>query len=108
MRVIRSASPDHADQYSHWSKAARQAKATNPKLKYGQYLRVEHGTPRRQFARIVLDRFRNGRLSKKWMDNLCDRKWEVAVITLEEDRRLKRSSLCDTPRKRWAEAKIRF
>jgi hypothetical protein len=64
MRVVGSASPDYADQYKLWSKAALLAKATDPKQKYAEYLRVEHGTPRRQFARLVLGRFRKGRLLK--------------------------------------------
>ena len=46
-RVLGHVSPDHADQFDHWSKAARKAKAANPKGKYGLYLRNEHGTPRR-------------------------------------------------------------
>jgi hypothetical protein len=30
-RVLGHVSPDHADQFDHWSKAARKAKAANPK-----------------------------------------------------------------------------
>lgn len=55
MRVVGKASVDHASEYELWSRAALRAKAANPKLPYGFYLRVEHGTPKRQFARLVLD-----------------------------------------------------
>jgi UDP-N-acetylmuramate-alanine ligase len=53
-RIVGNTNVDHADQYTYWSKAARKAKTTKHKQAYGQYLRVEHGTPRRQFARDVL------------------------------------------------------
>src|SRR5665647_1602742 len=37
-----------------WSLAAMKAKKANGKAKAGTYLRVEHGTPRRDFAREVI------------------------------------------------------
>jgi len=110
-RILKSVSPDHASQYKLWSRAARAAKAAHPKKALGKYLRVEHGTPRRQFARLVLTRFRQGKLTERWMNTLCNKRWEVAVITLEEDARLSRvarSCLFDTPQERWEAAKIRF
>ena len=100
--------PDHADQFSLWSRAARSAKKSKPRLKYGQYLRIEHGTPRRQFARLVLLAFRHQKLTKSWMDKHCKTKWRVAVVTQEEDRRLVRSKLYKSPQARWKAANIKF
>jgi hypothetical protein len=62
-RVLGEATPDHADQYDHWSKAVRKAKA-EPDRPYGQYLRVEHGTPRRHCARLVLDVLQKAEVNK--------------------------------------------
>ncbi len=110
-RVLGAASPDHAEEYEHWSKAARKAKAANPDRPYGQYLRVEHGTPRRHFARLVLDVFKKQKLTKTWMNRHCDKRWKVAVITHAEDKRLSeggRSTLFKTPEARWAAANIKF
>jgi hypothetical protein len=87
-RILGNVNVDYADHYKLWSKAARGAKVAHPKWAYGRYLRVEHGTPRRQFARDVLEAFKNKQLSKKWMDIFCDKKWRVAVITHEEDKNL--------------------
>jgi hypothetical protein len=111
MRVVGNSSPDHADQYETWSKAARKAKKDNPTLPYGQYLRVEHGTPRRQFARYVLEAFKKQRLTQEWMNKLCNKQWKVAVITHEEDKRLTklgRTKMFQNPELRWAAAKIEF
>ena len=107
-RVKGYVSPHHADEYELWSKAAREAKAANPKKQYGQYLRVEHGTPKRAFAHELLAAFNAGILTKEWIDEFCDRKWKVAVITHEEDKRLQRSKAYATPEERWAAAKIVF
>jgi hypothetical protein len=109
-RVLGHVSPDHADQFDHWSKAARKAKAANPKGKHGLYLRVEHGTPRRDFAREVLATYKKAKLTKEWMDRHCKRKWKIAVITHEEDLRLNKlkREIFSSPDKRWAAAKIKF
>ena len=110
-RIVGNANPDHVDQYKLWSKAASAALIAYPKRRVGDHLRVEHGTPRRQFARWVLKAFKGQRLTKEWMDKLCDRKWKVAVITHEEDKRLSklgRSKLFTTPQSRWKFVKIRF
>jgi hypothetical protein len=110
-RALGESNPDYADQYDHWSKAARKAKASNPDRPYGQYLRVEHGTPRRHFARLVLDAFKKGKLTKTWMNRHCDKRWKVAVITHAEDKRLSESgrlTLFKTPEERWAAANIKF
>jgi hypothetical protein len=110
-RVFGYVAVDSADQYTHWSKAALAAKAANPKLAAGGHLRVEHGTPRRAFARVVLAAYREGKLTKEWMDAHCATKWKVAVITHDEDKRLNvlgRSKEFSTPDERWAAAKIEF
>jgi hypothetical protein len=107
-RLLGYMSPDHADDYELWSKAARKAKAGNPQKPYGQYLRVEHGTPRRHFVREVLSTYKSGGLTKSWLDDYCDRNWKVAVITQEEDERLARSKAYPTPEERWAAADIQF
>ncbi len=102
---------DHADQFKLWSKAAIKARKAHPKLKYGRYLRIEHGTPRRGFARLILEKFGHRKLTKPWMDKLCNMKWKVAVITHEEDKylnRLARSKLYASPEARWKAAKIKF
>jgi hypothetical protein len=78
---------------------------------YGQYLRVEHGTPRRHFARLVLDAFKKRKLTRTWMNRHCDKRWKAAVITHAEDKRLSeggRSTLLKTPDARWAAANIKF
>lgn len=110
-RVVGRVNVDHVNQYGLWSKAALTAKRRNPTLSPGLHLRVEHGTPRRHFARLVLKLNHDKRLSKRTMDNLCKKYWSVAVITLEEDQRLNksaRSSLFPRPADRWASAKIKF
>ncbi|MBI3020103.1 MAG: hypothetical protein HYY60_02155 [Parcubacteria group bacterium] len=66
--LMGTTNPDHADQFERWSKAALKEKKAHPKWKYGRYLRVEHGTPRRQFARLVLKAFERRKLTKSWMD----------------------------------------
>jgi hypothetical protein len=109
--ILGNTNPDHVDQYMLWSKAARKARVLRLKRASGQYLRVEHGTPRRQFARDVLEAFKKRKLTKKWLDNLCQRKWKVAVITHEEDKRLTkltRSKSFRTPESRWAAGKLKF
>jgi hypothetical protein len=89
-----------------WSAKALEAAAANPERKSGQYLRVEHGTPRRQFARLVLRAFQANQLTQSWLDDLCDAKWRVAVITLDEDRVLARSEYHEDPEARWRAAGI--
>jgi hypothetical protein len=58
----------------------------------------------------VLARFKQGKLTKEWMDRHCDKKWKVAIITQEEDRRLNRlkDTKFDSPDQRWAAAQIEF
>jgi hypothetical protein len=109
-RAVGTTTPDHVRQYTLWSKAALAAKAANGDRACGQYLRCEHGTPRRDFAREVLAASREGKLTKEWMDAHCDKKWKVAVITHEEDGRLNKlkGTKFASPEARWAAAGIEF
>ena len=109
-RIIGSTSPDHVTQFSLWSQAALAHRANEGELG-GRFLRVEHGTPRRQFARLILKAFHEGALTQDWLNILCDQRWKVAVITLDEDRLLNsmaRSKLYDSPEERWQDAGIIF
>jgi len=106
-----TASPHHVSQVKLWSKAARKIKKLNPKAKPQDYFRVEHGTPRREFSRMVLQLYIENKLNKKIMNHLVKKYWKLAVITLEEDKKLNkiaRSKMFDTPEKRWANADIKF
>jgi hypothetical protein len=109
-----SATPHHVDQVDRrqWSTAAKEAQRENPNAKAGALFRVEHGTPRRAFARLVLKLFHRGDVTAETMNALVDSHWKLAVITLDEDRRLnrngRRSRLDATPDERWREAGIRF
>jgi hypothetical protein len=103
--------PLHVRHIELWSKAAIKLKKQRPNLKPRDHLRVEHGTPRREFARKVLALHKEKRLSEKMMNNIVRRYWKLAVITLEEDLRLNkiaRSKAFSSPGKRWAEAGIKF
>ena len=73
-------------------------------------MRVEHGTPRRKFAKIVLEAFRASQLDESWMNKHCGELWKVAVITHEEDSKLNklRKLEFNTPNERWAYANIEF
>jgi len=106
-----SATPHHVSQVPLWSKKAIQLRNTLPDAKPFQYLRVEHGTPRRAFAREVLSLYRKDRLTTRTMANLVQRSYRLAVITIEEDRalnKLARSKVLTTPEARWASAGIEF
>jgi len=106
--TMRINAPDHAGQFKLWSKAALKAKRAHPKRKYGLYLRVEHGTPRRQFARLVLKAYKNQKITILWMNRLCRKIWKVAIITHAEDKRLARSKMYVSPEARWKAAGIEF
>ena len=109
-RVIGKCTPDHVDQFTHWSKAGRLAKAANPTSKPGSYLRVEHGTPRRDFARDVLEAYKANTLTEDWLNNHCAAQFKVAVVTHEEDKRLNKlkGKRFATPDERWAAVNIDF
>lgn len=91
-----------------WSLAAIRAGKRKRNAPPGSYLRVEHGTPRRDFARRVLALYKKRRLTEQTMRSLVRRYWKLAVITHEEDRRLKRRDKFASPTRRWAAAGIRF
>jgi hypothetical protein len=104
-----SVTPHHVRQVPRlqWSLAAREEHERNPLVK----LRVEHGTPRREFARKVLELFDAGDLTEDAMATLVKRFWKLAAITLEEDTRLNRmarSKAADSPDERWRMAGISF
>ena len=81
------AAPHHVSQVprAQWSLAAKKLLAENPDAKPRDHFRVEHGTPRRGFARMVLKLYEQGDLSEQAMRRLVDRYWKLAVITLDED-----------------------
>jgi len=109
-RHLGKLSPDHADEYKIWSKSALLAKKHSPDKKYREFLRIEHGTPRRRFARTIYDQFLKGSLTEKWMNQHCDSKWKVAVITLDEDKELNKLAKREfnSPDERWEAAGIKF
>ena len=106
-----TASPHHVDQVKLWSIEARKLRDTKPEAKPKDHFRVEHGTPRRAFARMAFDLYQKDKLNKKKMNQLVENFWKLAVITLEEDKRLNkvaRSKVYETPEARWAAADIKF
>jgi hypothetical protein len=106
-----SATPHHVGQVKLWSIKAREIRASIPDAKPRDHYRVEHGTPRRSFARQVLELYHQKKLNKEAMAKLVEQYWKLAVITLEEDRNLNkvaRSKAFDTPEERWAAAGIEF
>ena len=118
MRVIGKCSVDKANEFDYWSieaeKVWKQAQLKDPKAKYGSFVRIEHGTPRTQFTKIVLEKYdQNKTLTIKTMEDLIRNKWKVAVITKEEDARInangdRRNPKNKSPEKRWADAGIKF
>lgn len=106
-----TASPHHVDQVKLWSIDATRLRKAEPDLKPKDHLRVEHGTPRRAFARKVLDLHECGKLNEKTMNRLVERYWKLAVITIAEDQRLNkiaRDKMLNTPEERWDAARIKF
>lgn len=105
-----SATPHHVKQVKLWSVAALKLRKANPDAKPLNFLRVEHGTPRRAFARKVLELHGQGKLNDRSMARLVKRHWLLAVITLNEDLRLNKVAgfTYRTPVERWAAAGIKF
>lgn len=106
-----SATPHHVNQVKLWSIKASKLRDALPDAKPMTYFRVEHGTPRRGFARKVLNLCLENRLTARTMSNLIARDYRLAVITVDEDRTLNkiaRSKAFDTPEERWAAAGIDF
>lgn len=106
-----SATPHHIDQFDLWSIEALRIRKQYPEAKPKDHFRVEHGTPRRHFARLVLELYTRKELTQEHLNALVERYWKLAVISLEEDKRLNkiaRSKMFDTPEERWAAAGIEF
>lgn len=108
-----SATPHHVDQVEpvDWSLAALAVRGENPHGLPKDLFRVEHGTPRRAFARMVLRLHKDGDLSEASTGKLVKKYWRLAVITIDEDRRLNRiarSTPFDDPMQRWTAAGIKF
>jgi hypothetical protein len=106
-----SASPHHVDQVKLWSIEALKVSHAKPQVKPKDYFRVEHGTPKRAFSRMVMRLFSEDRLDKQRLNLLVNRYWKLAVITVEEDKKLNkiaRAKAYKTPEERWAAAGILF
>ena len=106
-----SATPHHVSQFDRWSSAALAVRRRDPEATPRDHYRVEHGTPRRTFARMVLDLHRRDQLDETRMHVLVETYWKIAVITVDEDARLNkiaRSKSFPTPEERWAAAGIIF
>jgi hypothetical protein len=96
---------------SQWSVEARNLDKQYPGSAPRDRFRVEHGTPKRSFARAVVDLYRRNELTEQAMLNLATNCWKLAVITLDEDRRLNkmaRSRAAPSPDERWRAAGIAF
>jgi hypothetical protein len=63
-----NATPHHVRQVALWSVEARKIRNHNPNAIPKDNFRVEHGTPRRDFARKVLELY--------WKDKLSERPWQ--------------------------------
>ena len=106
-----SPTPHHIDQVELWSIKAKKLRKKIPNGKPKNLFRVEHGTPRREFAQKVFALYQESKLDEKSMQRLVNRYWKLAVITLEEDQHLNkisRSKMFATPEKRGAAAGIHF
>ncbi len=103
--------PDHANQFKLWSTEAMKIMDMTPQERRGR-LRVEHGTPRRLFARLVMNLHKENNLNEHSLVELVAKRWRVAIITVEEDARLSqlglRSESFDDPYERWRRAGIAF
>jgi hypothetical protein len=93
---------------NQWSLAALEARRNNPSVADGTFLRVEHGTPRRTFARKVRELHAKGALNEEAMKALADNYWHLAVLTHAEDRLLRRKDTHESPQERWAAVGIKF
>jgi hypothetical protein len=103
--------PHHVSQVRQWSTKARELKKRKPHAKPKDHFRVEHGTPKRELARLVFDLHQEKKLNSQNLNKLIKRYWKLAVITLDEDRRLNniaRKKMYNSPDDRWAAAKILF
>ena len=107
------ASPNHVRQVidSMWSKNARALRKAIPDAKPHTHFRVEHGTPRREFARAVMALYKKDKLTARSMNGLVRKHWRLAVLTVNECRELDkiaRSKMYRSPEERWAAAGVKF
>jgi hypothetical protein len=107
------AAPHHVSHVSDdmWSKNARALRKALPDARPRDHYRVEHGTPRREFARAILKLYQGGKLTERRMNGLVRKHWRLAVLTLDECRKLDkiaRSKMYPSPAERWAAAGIKF
>jgi hypothetical protein len=110
-RVVGNTSPHNVKHVPLWSIKAKGLRSAIPDAKPRDHFRVEHGTPRRNFARKVLDAYRAEKLDVEMMDALVVREYRLAVITVEEDtllNKMARSKVSSTPEERWKAAGIEF
>lgn len=108
-----SATPHKARDISRskWSKAAMRILEENPNAEPRLHFVVEHGTPKRQLARLVMKKYEAKNLTEETMKSLCKDRWKLAVITREENSRLNRmnrSGLLGSAEERWTRAGIEF
>jgi hypothetical protein len=111
LHVVGNTSPHHVNQVKLWSIKARGLRNAIPDAKPKDYFRVEHGTPRRGFARKLLGLYQKKELTEATMLELVERDYRLAVITLEEDQhlnRIARSKIFATAEERWTAAGIEF
>lgn len=110
LKVYGTTGPLHVDQIELWSIEAIKLRDAKPDVKAD--FRIEHGTPRRDFARKILKLYDESQLSTERMNGLVERYYRLAVITLKEDQDinkvLDRSIVFTKPEKKWAAAGIRF
>ena len=106
-----SASPYKASHVKVWSKNAAALYAANPCRPFKDCFCVEHGTPRRAFARMVRGLHTSRELTADRMNKLVDERWKIAVLTHDEHAQLNkvaRSRSLNTPEERWALINLEF
>ena len=106
-----SATPHHVSQVKLWSVKAKEVRDKHPNAKPKDHFRIEHGTPRRGFARKVLGLYKENMLDEKHLSDIVGRYWKLAVITIQEDdslNKIARSRVYPSPYERWADAGIEF
>jgi hypothetical protein len=104
--------PHSVEHVQLWSVAALAVRDATPGYKARDHFRVEHGTPRRELARAILEVYKPKKtLTEDMVNGLVKRYWKLAVITLAEDQLLNkkfRTKMFDTPQERWKAADIVF
>lgn len=101
----------HVDHVKLWSRKAKNIRRAIPDGKPKDSFIVEHGTPRRAFAREVFALYEKKKLNTRAMTILIQKKYKLAVITLDENKVLNKIARCEaytTPEERWDAAGIKF